>query len=199
MAYIYKKFPQIYAVRIDPAEWRIIDWRKGKRTTQIKNYCCFPFQASGSVVVGNIIADGKKLAENPNLSTIWAYKSGALGVGLTPPPGVVTAVSGIPLIIEGREYTLAAALAQGWDKSPLYATSHSLLGIGADGYLYYYVCYSTAKRGEATYKELQQIARLTGCSTVLLGDGGGSSILDINGKNAIASDGNRVLAALMTF
>ena len=47
--------------------------------------------------------------------------------------------------------------------------------------------------------ELQDVARMTGCHTVLLGDGGGSTILDVGGSNMVASAGNRQLATLMTF
>jgi len=199
IVYHYHKLPKMYAVRIDPRDWRIIKWCKGKRTTTIKNYCCFPFQATGTVPVGNIIADGVKLAENPRLSTIWATADGKVDVGFTPPAGVKTAVSGIPLIVKGKEFTIDEAMAQGWDKSPLYATTHSLLGIGGDGNLYYYVFSSTAKTVAATWEELLDTARSLGCHTVLLGDGGGSTILDIEGSNAVASTGNRVLAALMQF
>ena len=199
LGYHYMRMPRIYAVRIDPVRWTILKWGKGKRTTAIKNYCCFAFQASGTVPVGNIVASGKSLAKLPTASTIWATYGGEIGVGFAPPISAKTAVSGFPLLVLGREYTLKEALAQGWDTSPLYATSHALLGVGMDGYLHYYVFETTAKGAAATWMELQDVARMTGCHTVLLGDGGGSTILDVGGSNMVTSAGNRQLATLMTF
>ena len=198
MGYSYLHLPKMHAVRIDPAKWRVIDWQRGKRTTAIKNYCCFPFQASGTVPVGNIISDGKVLAKLATASTIWTTEAGDIGVGFTPPTGAKQAVSGFPLRVLEREYTLKEALAQGWDTTPLYPTSHALLGVSGNS-LFYYVVETTAKGAEATWKELQALARMTGCHTVLLGDGGGSTILDIEGTNKVASAGNRQLAALMQF
>lgn len=198
VAYNYLNLPKMHAVRIDPAFWRIVDWKKGKRTTTLKNYCCFPFQASGTVPVGNIISDGKVLAKLATASTIWTTEAGDIGVGFTPPTGAKQAVSGFPLRVLEREYTLKEALGQGWDTTPLYATSHAMLGVSGNA-LFYYVVETTAKGAEATWKELQAIARMTGCHTVLLGDGGGSTILDIEGTNKVASAGNRQLATLMQF
>lgn len=198
VSYNYLHMPKMHAVRIDPESWRVIDWKKGKRTTMIKNYCCFPFQASGTVPVGNIIANGVWLAKMPTASSIWVNWAGEIGVGFSPPTAAKQAVSGFPLRVLEREYTLKEALAQGWDTTPLYPTSHALLGVSGNA-LFYYVVETTAKGAEATWKELQGIARLLGCHTVLLGDGGGSTILDIEGKNAVASAGNRQLAAMMQF
>ena len=197
-AYYYRHMPKMHVVKIDPANWKVIDWKKGKRTTTIKNYCCFPFQASGTVPVGNIIANGVWLAKMPTASSIWVNWAGEIGVGFSPPTAVKEAVSGFPLRVLDKEYTLKEALAQGWDTTPLYATSHALLGVSGDN-LYYFVVDTTSSGAENTWKELQAIARMTACHTVLLGDGGGSTILDIEGKNAVASAGNRQLATLMQF
>ncbi|MBQ6058461.1 MAG: peptidoglycan DD-metalloendopeptidase family protein [Clostridia bacterium] len=198
MGYSYLHLPKMHAVRIDPAKWRVVDWQRGKRTTAIKNYCAFAFQASGRVPVGNIVADGVTLAKLATASTIWVDGSGNIGVGFSPPAGAKQAVSGFPLRVLDREYSLKEALAQGWDTTPLYATSHAMLGVSGDT-LIYYIVETTAKMPETTWTELQSIARMTGCHTVLLGDGGGSTILDIEGKNAVASAGNRQLATLMQF
>jgi len=198
MSYNYKYLPHMYAVKIPAADWKVISWKKGKRTTAIKNYCCFPFQASGTVPVGNIIANGQVLATLPSASTIWVDTNNQLGVGYLPPPNTKHSVSGFPLILDGRECSLSEALSQGWDTSPLYATSHAILGV-SDNTLYYYVFNTTSQGVSATWNELLSIARMIGCSSVLLGDGGGSTILDIEGTNAVASAGNRQLATLMQF
>ena len=199
VSYDYVHLPRIHSVLIDPKQFGVIEWKKGKRTTAIQNYACFPFQATGTVPVGNIVSDGRYLARDPRLSTIWVTKAGKVGVGKEPPGDVRAAVSGIPLIVEGMEYPITAAMAQGWDTSPLYPTTHSILGITGTGQLLYQVFTTTARGIPATWDELMQVARHTGCATVLLGDGGGSTILDIEGRNAVASAGNRQLAALITF
>lgn len=195
---IYGKLPKIHAVKIWPERWKIVKWGKGKRTTAIRDYCCFPFQASGTVPVGNIIADGVTLAKMPTASTIWLNAAGELGVGFSPPTGAKQAVSGFPLCLLEREYTLKEALAQGWDTSPLYPTTHAILGTNGE-YLLYWVFETTSKGAEGTWTELQGIARMMGCHTVLLGDGGGSTILDNGGSNMIVSTGNRQLATLMRY
>lgn len=198
VASTYTKLPVFYTVRIPAADFKVINWKKGKRTTTIKNYACFPFQASGTVPVGNIIADGVKLATDSRLSTIWVTAGGKVGVGKTPPVDAKNAVSGIPLILGGNSISMAAAMAEGWDTTPLYATTHAMIGVTGDD-LYYYVFTSTKTGVAASWAEIQAYAQMLGHANVLLGDGGGSTILDINGKNAIESFGNRTLASMIRF
>ena len=197
--YDYALLPSAHSVLIDPRRFDVIKWQKGKRTTAIRNYACFPFQATGKVPVGNNIGSDGVLSSDPRLSTIWVTQSGAVDVGKTPPADVRAAVSGIPLIVRGIPYTVDAAMMEGWDTSPLYPATHSILGITGTGQLLYQVFTTTARGIPATWDELMQVARHTGCATVLLGDGGGSTVLDIEGRNAVASAGNRQLAALITF
>ena len=195
----YYELPALHAVAIPPERFKVLSWKKGKRSATIKNYACFPFQASGSCPVGNIIADGVHLAENPALSTLWVEEGGVVGFGKEPPASARQAVSGFPLLEDGREYTLEEVLAEGWDTSPLYATTHSLLGLGGDGLLHYYVFTSEKSGAAASFSEIVDIARQLGLKHALLGDGGGSTILDIGGTNKIASEGNRQLSTLIKF
>ncbi|HWP80336.1 MAG TPA: peptidoglycan DD-metalloendopeptidase family protein [Candidatus Acidoferrum sp.] len=195
----YCELPVLHAIAIPPERFKVLDWRKGKRTTAIQNYACFPFQASGAVPVGNVIADGAPLAKGGAFSTIWLDAALAVGFGKTPPAGVRQAVSGLPLLTDGRRATLQEALSEGWDTSPLYPTTHAILGVGGDGLLRYYVFASKKSGAAASYAEIQDCAGSLGLRHALLGDGGGSTILDFGGKNKIVSEGNRQLAALITF
>lgn len=194
----YKRI-DIHALRIPPERFGVIYWGKGKRTTAIKDYACGPYQCSGTVPVGNVIGGGIDLApRNHNLSAIWVDKDNRIGVGKVPPANVRDCVSGIPLLLAGRPCTLQEALAEGWDTSPLYPTTHSLLATDGQA-LHYYVVSSTAAAGAATYSEMLSIAQHLGHPTVLMCDGGGSTILDIGGNNVVVSEGNRQLAALIKF
>ncbi|MPM22556.1 hypothetical protein SDC9_69013 [bioreactor metagenome] len=195
----YCELPLIHALTIPPECFKVLPWKKGKRTTAIQNYACFPFQASGTVPVGNVIADGVRLSENPALSTLWVDSDGAVGFGKTPPANVMQAVSGFPLLADGREYTLEEVLAEGWDTSPLYPTTHAVLGLGYDGLIHHYVFTSVKSGAAASFAEILGIARQLGLRYAVLGDGGGSTILDVDGKNKIASEGSRQLAALIKF
>ncbi|HWQ51077.1 MAG TPA: M23 family metallopeptidase, partial [Terriglobales bacterium] len=154
----YCELPVLHAVAIPPENFKVIDWRKGKRTTAIKNYACFPFQASGTAPVGNIIANGAPLAKGGAFSSLWLDAAGAVGFGKTPPADARQAVSGLPLIADGRRATLADALAEGWDASPLYPTTHAVLGVGGDGLLRYYVFASRKSGAQASYAEIQDFA-----------------------------------------
>ena len=193
------KLPVLHAVAIPPQNFKVLAWKKGKRATAIENYACFPFQASGTVPVGNVIADGVRLAKNSALSTLWVDAAGTVGFGKEPPEGAKQAVSGFPLVADGKVYTLDEVLAEGWDTSPLYATTHALLGLGGDSLLHYYVFTSLQTGAAASFAEISDIAQHLGLKYALLGDGGGSTILDFGGTNKVASAGDRLLAALIQF
>lgn len=195
----YCELPILHALTFPPKRFQVLSWKKSKRTTAIKNYACFPFQASGTVPVGNVIADGVRLSENPDLTTLWVDASGAVGFGKTPPEGAQEAVSGFPLIADKKEYTLEEVLSEGWDTSPLYPTTHSVLGCGYDGLMHYYVFTSVQSGAAASFAEILGIVSQLGLRYALLGDGGGSTILDVGGENKIASEGSRQLAALIKF
>jgi exopolysaccharide biosynthesis protein len=60
--------------------------------------------------------------------------------------------------------------------------------------------FTTSKSGAtASFEEIQDIVEQFNPKYALLGDGGGSTILDVGGNNMIASAGNRVLAYLIQF
>jgi hypothetical protein len=195
----YAALPDMHAVTILPERFKVIEWKKGKQTTDIQNYACFIFQASGTVPVGNIIAAGKRLSNFGGFSTLWVNEDGSVGFGKTPHSTAKQAASGFPLIADGKEYTLDEVLSEGWDTTPLYPTTHAIFGYSGDGMLHYYV-FSTTKAGaEASFAEIQGIARQLGLKYALLGDGGGSTILDIGGTKKVISEGNRQLATLIRF
>jgi hypothetical protein len=65
--------------------------------------------------------------------------------------------------------------------------------------LHYYV-FTTEKSGAgASFEEILGIVRQLGLKYALLGDGGGSTVLDFGGTNKIVSIGNRQLSALIKF
>lgn len=195
----YCKIPVLYSVLIPNDQFKVIEWKKGKRTTAIKNYACFPFQASGTSVVGNIVIAGKAVHLDPRFSTIWTNYDGTVSFGKVPSGIARYAVSGFPLFANGKRYTLEEVLAEGWDTSPLYPTSHAVLYVDYKDKLHYLV-FTTSKSGAtASFEEIQNIVEQFNPKYALLGDGGGSTILDVGGSNMVASAGNRVLAFLIQF
>lgn len=101
------------------------------------------------------------------------------------------AVSGIPVIRNGQDVSYSKeVVAEGWDASPLYATWHGMLAVdGSDSI--YYLAWQSTKSNLITSCEAWNAFKGYGFTDMILLDGGGSFVLDHNGKNVAVTGGNR--------
>lgn len=101
------------------------------------------------------------------------------------------AVSGIPVIRNGQDVSYSKeVVAEGWDASPLYATWHGMLAVdGSDSI--YYLAWQSTKSNLITSCEAWNAFKSYGFTDMILLDGGGSFVLDHNGKNVAVTSENR--------
>lgn len=107
------------------------------------------------------------------------------------PAGAKYAVSGIPVIRNGQDVSYSKeVVAEGWDASPLYATWHGILAVDGSDFIYYMAWQST-KSNLITSCEAWNSFKSYGFTDMILLDGGGSFVLDHNGKNVAVTSENR--------
>ena len=107
------------------------------------------------------------------------------------PTGTKYAVSGIPVIRNGQDVSYSKeVVAEGWDASPLYATWHGMLAVDGSDSIYYLAWQSTSKNLITTC-EAWNAFKSYGFTDMILLDGGGSFVLDYNGKNVVVTGENR--------
>ena len=108
------------------------------------------------------------------------------------PDDVGHAVSGIPLIRDGRACTVADIKAQGWDTSPLRATWHTVLAV-ADGRAHVFAWESQSDNLVTSGEAARAFA---GYRDVVKLDGGGSFICRQNGKEQSTAE-DRVICSIL--
>ena len=108
------------------------------------------------------------------------------------PDDVGHAVSGIPLIRDGRACTVADIKAQGWDTSPLRATWHTVLAVG-DGRAHVFAWESQSDNLVTSGEAARAFA---GYRDVVKLDGGGSFICRQNGKEQSTAE-DRVICSIL--
>lgn len=198
----YIKLPVLHGLRIAAKDFRVLPWGKAKKTCRIKDYFAFPFFWA-RLPLGNCVADGKILSNYGAIPTISVAGGAARYTqDLSWANGATQAVSGIPLIVAGRKQTFTSAhmLAPWFDSSPFYATTHIIMGLRqGDGDIYVYQFDSKCSGRDGSFNELASIAEGLGLYNAMLGDGGGSSVMDVGGKNVSATRENRVLPVLCGF
>lgn len=107
------------------------------------------------------------------------------------PAGAKYAVSGIPVIHNRQDISWGNyAKPEGWDASPLYATWHGILAVDGSDFIYYMAWQST-KSNLITSCEAWNSFKSYGFTDMILLDGGGSFVLDHNGKNVAVTSENR--------
>ena len=113
----------------------------------------------------------------------------------TVPEGTDYAVSGIPVLRDGKACTTAQAKGQGWDTSPLRATWHTLVGLKGDGMVYVMGWQSRTANlldsGEAAW-----VFRGLGFVDVLKLDGGGSYYQSRDGAVSKTAENRRINSVL---
>jgi len=101
------------------------------------------------------------------------------------------AVSGVPVIANGKDVSYTKdVLPQGWTSGSLYNTKHILVGIKGDGYIYL-MGIQTRTKNCIQSSEVYNLLKGQGFTDVIKLDGGGSTVLDFEGKNKFVASGNR--------
>ena len=108
------------------------------------------------------------------------------------PDDVGHAVSGIPLIRDGRACTVADITAQGWDTSPLRSTWHTVLAVD-DGRIYVFAWESQSDNLVTSGEAARAFA---GYRDVVKLDGGGSFICRQNGEEQSTAE-DRVICSIL--
>ena len=197
----------IFVQEIDPKDFKIeiVDARKKDISRDSYFNCGFFTSEKGgkTIPVGNLASDGKIISsakENPSwvnlsghkLTTIYTAERG-LNVGsvrcftvqtddLSEIPGLKTAISGIPIILGGKQVSLDEIKAEGYFGNELYDTWHGFLGI-RHGKLVYVAM-------KCEFNQMCWALVALGIYDAIKLDGGGSFILK-NGKALEETNENR--------
>lgn len=151
------------------------------------------------VINGNIITDAKNQADWLNTArraqtTVVVHNDNTLEVIKTDDmmsvPAVKYAISGIPVIRNGRRVSLDEIKAEGYFGSELYDTWHGFLGV-RDGRL----VYVAARLG---FELMVYLMEVLGIRDAIKLDGGGSFILH-NGTFEVATAENRRINNILTW
>ena len=183
------KLPEeVYVQEINPADFDILVCDCKKRSVGRGKYFnagFFAAQADGSTVpVGNLAGGGKVIAQakdNPDwinvagkaLTTIYTTKDGTCGLvktdSLSSIQNLQAAVSGIPIIANGKRISYDEITGEGYFGSELYDTWHGFLGIRHNK-----LVYVAMKCG---FEEMCWALVALGIYDAVKLDGGGSFIL----------------------
>ncbi len=101
------------------------------------------------------------------------------------------AVSGVPVIMNGKDVSYKNdVLTQGWTSGSLYNTKHIFVGLKGDEYIY--LMGIQTKTGNCIQSsEVYKKLKGQGFTDVIKLDGGGSTVLDVEGKNKFVTSENR--------
>lgn len=151
------------------------------------------------VINGNIITDAKNQADWLNTArraqtTVVVHNDNTLEVVKTDDmmsvPAVKYAISGIPVIRNGRKVSLDEIKAEGYFGSELYDTWHGFLGV-RDGRLVYVAAH-------LGFELMVYLMEVLGIRDAVKLDGGGSFILH-NGSFEVATAENRRINNILTW
>lgn len=196
----------IFVQEIDPKDFKIevVDAKKKDIPRDSYFNCGFFTSEKGgkTIPVGNLASDGKIISnakDNPSwvnlaghkLTTIYTHgwynePSVACGIiktdDLSEIPNLKTAISGIPIILGGKQVSLEEIKAEGYFGNELYDTWHGFLGI-RHGKLVYV-------GAKCAYSQMCWILVAFGVHNCIKLDGGGSFIIK-NGKVLEETNENR--------
>ena len=170
-----------------------------KNSVGVDNYFNAGFFAQtdkGTIPVGNLADSGIIYAQskdNPNwinvagkpLTTLYVKNDGSFGISKMDSlenKDIKTAISGIPIVINGRQIPIEEIKAEGYDGSELYSTWHGFLGYRGNDLVYV--------GAQCDYGQMAWILIALGIRNAIKLDGGGSYILH-NGKTIKATTENR--------
>lgn len=170
-----------------------------KNDVGINNYFNAGFFAQtgeGTIPVGNLADCGvvfSQARDNPGwinvagkeLTTLYVKNDGSFGIEKMDSlegKDIKTAISGIPIVINGRQVTMEEIKAEGYDGSELYDTWHGFLGYRGNDLVYV--------GAQCDYGQMAWILIALGIRNAVKLDGGGSFILH-NGRTIKATGENR--------
>lgn len=170
-----------------------------KNSVGVDNYFNAGFFAQtneGTIPVGNLADSGIVYAQskdNPNwinvagkqLTTLYVKNDGSFGIekmDSLEDKDIKTAISGIPIVINGRQIPIEEIKAEGYDGSELYNTWHGFLGYRGNDLVYV--------GAQCDYGQMAWILIALGIRNAIKLDGGGSYILH-NGRVIKATSENR--------
>lgn len=141
---------------------------------------------------GNIISQSCDCDElnihNKKLSTLCLNSDGIIyydKISELSNTKILSAISGIPIIINDHKVTIADIKNEGYSGNNLHYTWHGFLGINDSNNLTYVGC-------KCSFKHMANILRSVGLKTALMIDGGGSYIFK-QGDFKISSIRNRII------
>lgn len=196
----------IFVQEIDPKDFKIEVVDSPKKDIPRDSYFnCgfFTAEKNGKTIpVGNLASGGKIIStakSNPSwvnlsghkLTTIYTAERGISGNtmcliektdDISQIPGVKTAVSGIPIIVGGKQVTMDEIEAEGYFGNELYDTWHGFLGIRHNKLVYV--------AAKCAYSQMCWLLVALGIYDAIKLDGGGSFILK-NGKTLEETSENR--------
>lgn len=141
----------VYVQEIEPSDFRIQKCDCRKRHVGLPKYFNLGFFSGNdntTVPIGNLVIDGKIVAQakdneswinvsKKKLTTIYTTKNGECGITKTDSldddislyKNIKYAVSGVPIIVNGKRVSLDEIKAEGYTGGELYDTWHGFLGI----------------------------------------------------------------------
>lgn len=210
----YKKESGVHFIKIPVENFKIVEWNKVKKTTAIKNYCNAGFFASGKNTtepMGNLIIDGVVKSETINSYGNLAGKK-LHTIAITKDNAIVLlecnqmlrdtykyAISGLPVTLDGQDVSWSKVCKpQGWTGGELRPTKHICMGYDSEN-IYIFGITTTNKTPGGAITQIWKKLKGYGLSNILLLDGGGSYVIDINGKNVDVTSENRRVNNLITY
>lgn len=227
MRYTKRGGAHIVEVPVKDFAVRLVD--KAKKTAYSGNYCNAGFfgnynegRDKFTLPVGHTVAametdnkwvthycgqrgkvSGGKLvyAEPGRTETTLFVRSNLADMGelSAPPEGCAYAIAGVPVLRQGKAVSWAAAKAQGWEASSLYATWHIFAGYGQDRSKITVVALRTTTGNLISSGEGAKKLAALGLREAIKLDGGGSTILRAGGKTPVCTAGNRRICTVLTF
>lgn len=194
-----QKLSDIYVQEIYPPYFGIYVCNKPKQDVEVANYFNAGFFAQtdeGTIPVGNLMDSGiiyVQSKDNPSwinvagkeLTTLYVKSDGRYGIEKTDTlenRDYKTAISGIPIILDGRQVSMEDIKREGYEGNELYYTWHGFLGIRGSDLVYV--------GAQCEYSQMAWILLALGIRNAVKLDGGGSYILH-NDRILKATDGNR--------
>ena len=209
----YKKEGSIHVIKVPVNKFQIIEWNKGKRTTKIKNYCNAGFFASGKTTtepMGNLVIKNQIKSETCNsYGNLAGHKLHTLCIDNDNNISIIEtdkmssdykyAISGLPVTLNGEDVSWSQVVKpQGWNGDELRPTKHICISHDEENIIIFGIT-TTRKTPAGAITEIWKKLKPYGLSNILLLDGGGSTVIDVNGTNVFVTDGNRKVNNFITF
>lgn len=110
------------------------------------------------------------------------------------------AISGIPIMRNGKDVKFDPyVLSQGWEAGSLYGTWHTFIGLKNNNNTIYVMGLKTKKGNMITAAEAYNKFKAVGLTDVIKLDGGGSYVMNVDGKSCGSTLENRIINTIITF